>query len=715
MPHHFLDSFFSPQRIALIGASERAGSMGSVLYRNLRSSGFTGVIDLVNPKYDRLDNQHCYREVNELPEAPELAVICTPPHTVPGIINTLAQCGTRAAVIITAGTPHPLNHGEPDFKQQIMDAARSNSLRIIGPNCLGVQSPAHHLNASFAHLLAAPGSLAFITQSGAMLTTVLDWAQPRGFGFSHVVSLGDMADVDLADLLDYLANDVHTTAILLYVEAVTHAEKFMAAASKASRIKPVVVIKAGRSAAGAHAAASHTGMLAGVDAVYDAAFRRCGMLRVFDMQELFAAAETLALSKPLKGERIVILTNGGGPGVLAADALVAQGQSGEPGATLTTLSSATMNKLNAVLPATWSHGNPVDIIGDASPQRYLDVLNILMSDNDIDALLVMNCPTAITSSMDSATAVAGLLAQSDKPVFTCWLGGATAHAARQVLRQHHVPCYDTPELAVEGIMHRVRFHRHQQLLNNDIAQSTSVARSVIAGIVAVARSEQREWLSAIEINQLLNEYQIPCVTTFQARDAQQARDCAIKIGKPCVVKILSSDISHKSDAGGVALNLNSPDAVYDAARKMLAHIQQTMPAAHIDGFMVQEMIQRPAAHELIAGFHRDPLFGPVLLFGQGGIAVEVINDRSLELPPLNSTLALQMMERTRISRLLKGFRNQPAANMDAIVDVLLKMARLMVECPDLAEMDINPLLADHDGVLALDVRVRISPHEKQSV
>lgn len=708
MPNHFLDSFFSPKRIALIGASERTGSMGSVLYRNLHNGHFIGVIDLVNPKYGRLNGQQCYRDVIELHDAPELAVICTPPDTVPGIVSVLAERGTRAAVIITAGAPHQSGDSAPDFKRLIMDAVGSHSMRIIGPNCLGVQSPAQHLNASFAHIEATPGSLAFVTQSGAMLTTVLDWAQPRGFGFSQVVSLGDMVDVDLADLLDYLANDTKTTAILLYVEAVTRADKFMAAASKASRIKPVVVIKAGRSAAGAHAAASHTGMLAGVDAVYDIAFRRCGMLRVFDMQELFAAAETLALSKPLKGERIVIVTNGGGPGVLAADAVVAGNHSGDPGATLATLSTTTLGKLNAVLPATWSHGNPVDIIGDAAPQRYVDAINILNNDNDIDALLVMNCPTAITSSMDSATAVAKLLQQTDKPAFTCWLGGATAHAARQVLRKHHVPCYDTPELAVEGIMHRVRFHRNQQLLQSDIAQDVEVShRDVAAKIANAAHNEQREWLSAIEINLLLSEYHIPCVATYQAKDADEAQACAKSIGKPCVLKILSNDISHKSDAGGVVLNLESPDAVHDAAQKMLTRIRQAKPEAHIDGFMVQEMIHRPAAYELIVGFHRDPLFGPVLLFGQGGIAVEIINDRALELPPLDAALARQMIERTRISKLLMGFRNQPAVNMNAIVDVLLKMARLMVECPNIVEMDINPLLADQDDVIALDARVKM--------
>ncbi|HEX2583773.1 MAG TPA: acetate--CoA ligase family protein [Steroidobacteraceae bacterium] len=706
MTQHFLDHFFNPQSIALIGASHRLGSLGAVLYRNLQDAGYldsdSRSLMLVNPKYESLDGEHCYHDVEELAVAPELAIICSPPETIPGILKTLAVKGTHAVVILTAGTTSG-DKTAATFKQKLLDAVAGTKLRIIGPNCIGIQSPHFHLNASFSHLAATQGSLAFVTQSGAMLTTVIDWARPHDIGFSHVLSLGDTADVDMADVLDYLANDSSTTAILLYIEAITSAERFMEAARVAARTKPIVAIKAGRSAAGAHAAASHTGMLAGVDAVYDAAFRRCGILRVDTMQELFAATETLALSKPLQGERIAILTNGGGPGVLAADALVAINSSGEPGATLATLQDETISKLNAVLPAMWSHGNPVDIIGDATPQRFRDALGIVLDDNNVDGLLVLNCPTAITGSMESASAVAPMLQQTSKPVFTCWLGGQTGHPARKLIRQHYVPSYDTPELAVQGIMHRIRFHRNQKLLS--LAPARAVQKS--SPIFCSKEKTESRWLSALKVNQLLNEFHISCIATYEVRTASEAQVIARKIGKPCVLKILSPDITHKSDVGGVALNLATPEAVHQAAKDMLERVQQRMPNARIDGLLVQEMIHRPDAYELIAGFHHDPAFGPVLLFGHGGVGVEVINDRALELPPLNELFARNMIDRTRIGKLLKGFRNQPAVAIDAIEAVLVQLSKMAQEHPEIVEMDINPLLADKDGVIAVDARIRV--------
>ena len=707
-----------PQRIALVGASDRLGAMGTVLYRNLRHAGFGGTLQQVNPKYTTLNGTHCFRDVSELDIAPDLAVICTPPATVPDIVRTLARRGCKAAVIITAGPPHDALGGAQDFKQLIMEAVGTYPMRIIGPNCLGIQSPIHHIDASFSHLRATPGSLAFVTQSGAMLTTVLDWAQPHGIGFSALISLGDMADIDIADLLQCLADDDDTSAILLYLEAINHGDKFMAAAKMTARSKPVVVIKAGRSPAGAHAAASHTGMLTGVDAVYDTAFRRCGILRVDNMQELFAATETLAMSKPMQGERVAILTNGGGPGVLAADALVAKRHDNEPGATLAVLQVATVNKLNAVLPPNWSHGNPVDIIGDANASRYGDAIKILMDDDGVDALLVLNCPTAMASSIEAATAVAPLLQHASKPAFTSWLGGATVHAARQMLRDHHLPSYDTPELAVEGILHRIRYHRNQQLLNENyttdhpqLASATAMlspsGHAVASALIDQAIRDQREWLNTIEVTQLLSAYRIPCVATALAENAEATRELVEKMGKACVIKIMSRDITHKSDVGGVKLNIVDGESAYIAAQDMLAQIHKQFPTAHIDGVIVQEMINRPQAYELVTGSHRDPAFGPVLLFGQGGVGVEIINDRALELPPLSPMLARRMIDRTRIGALLKGFRNEPAVDMDGIVDVLMKVAELMMDHSRIVEMDINPLLADPRGVLALDARIRV--------
>ncbi|MGO8917284.1 MAG: GNAT family N-acetyltransferase [Stellaceae bacterium] len=706
-----LDKLFKPASVALIGATDRAGAVGAVVLRNLRRAGLKGGrLHLVNPHHHELEGMPVHADVASLPETPDLAVIVTPPESVPGLIADLGARGTRAAVVITAGFGELGEHGRA-LQQQALDAARPHLLRLMGPNCVGVMVPGIGLDASFSHIAPLPGDLAFISQSGAMITAVLDWAAPRRVGFSHVVSLGDMADVDFGDMLDYLAGDAETRAILLYVEGITQARKFMSAARAAARAKPVLAVKVGRFAEGARAAHSHTGALAGSDAVYDAAFRRAGMLRVDTMAELFDAVETLALTRPQQGDRLAILTNGGGPGVLATDALIALG------GRLAELSPETTSKLDAVLPKTWSRGNPVDIIGDAPGKRYADALKILLDDGALDAILVLNAPTAMARPSEAARAVIDTLAAEPaerlvgRNLLTSWLGERAAAPARRRFAEARIATYETPDAAVRGFMHRVQYRRNQELLletpaarPDDFAPDVEAARRAIAPALGPAPV----WLEAEAVAALLGAYGIPQPQSRIAADADAATAAAAAIGFPVALKIRSPDITHKSDLGGVALNLGTAERVHAEAAAMLVRIAKAQPQARLRGFLVQEMVLRPGALELIIGLVDDAVFGPVVLVGQGGIAVEQLNDTSLELPPLNAALATAQLARTRVWRLLRGYRGKPAADIAGIATVLIRVAQLAADHPEIRELDINPLLADANGVIAVDARLRVA-------
>jgi acetyltransferase len=692
-----LEFLFEPKSVAVIGASERPHSVGATVLANVLQGGFSGPVWPVNPKYGTVAGHTAYHRVRDLPQAPELAVICTPPATVPGLVMELGELGCRAAVVITAGLT-------AQQKDAMLEVARPYLLRILGPNCVGLLAPGIGLNASFTHMPALPGKLAFVSQSGALVTGILDWAASRSIGFSRFISLGDSSDADFGDVLDYLALDRDTSAILLYMEDVRQARKFMSAARAAARSKPVLVVKAGRFAEGAKAANSHTGALAGSDAVYDAAIRRAGMLRVLSTEELFDAVETLACGRPLAGERLAILTNGGGPGVLATDALIGAGGK------MAELAPVTLRRLDEVLPGNWSHANPVDIIGDAPGQRYSDALQALLKDDGVDAVLVMHAPTAIVPSLDVAQAVAASARDAGRNVLSCWLGGEGMAPARRVLGEAGIASYDTPEDAVGGFMQMVNYRRAQQLLmetpdaaGDDFCPDQARARQVIADALQCGRS----MLSEPEAKEVLACYGIPVVETAIADRAEAAAMLAERIGYPVALKILSPDITHKTDVGGVALDLETPKAVREAAQAMRARLHALYPQARLRGFTVQAMARRPGAHELIAGASCDPVFGPVILFGQGGIAVETIADRALALPPLNRELARDLMGRTRVARLLAGYRGRPAANTEAVASVLVRISALLADLPEVQELDINPLLADQDGVLALDARMRI--------
>ena len=705
-----LDKLFAPRSVALIGATPRPGSVGAVVARNLRRAGFAGELMLVNPHYDTIDGLTVHPNVASLPRAPDLGVIVTPAETVPCLIHELAARGTRAAVIITAGFGELGQRGQT-LQQATLDAAKPHLLRIVGPNCVGIMLPRLGLDATFSHLAPPAGDIAFLSQSGAMITAMLDWAVPHGIGFSHVVSLGDMADVDFGDMLDYLAADPHTRAILLYAEGITHGRKFMSAARAASRIKPVLVLKAGRSQAGARAATSHTGVLAGADAVYDAVFRRAGMLRVRTMAELFDAAETLALTHEQVGERLAILTNGGGAGVLATDALVAaRGQ-------LAALSQTTVADLNRQLPATWSHGNPVDIIGDASGKRYGDALTTLIGDSEIDAILVLNCPTALAQPEDTARAVIDTVAGAEpaalrgRNVITAWLGEYSARTARQLFADARIATYETPDSAVTGFLHRVHHRRNQELLMETPPARLDMFgpdRVTVRRLIAAALAAGKSWLDPEETSAILAAYGLPIVANHFAADPDQAASLAAKVGFPIALKIRSADITHKSDVGGVALNLGNTDRVRREAEGMLRRVKAAHPEARLDGFLVQPMVRRPSAVELLVGLVEDAVFGPLVAFGQGGTAVEIMRDTSLELPPLNALLARRLMARTRVWQLVQGYRGKPPANIEAIIEMLIRLGQLAADQAEIRELDINPLLADAAGIIAVDARLRIA-------
>jgi len=698
-----LDYLFKPKSIALVGASTRPGSVGAVLARNLLRGGFDGPVMPVNPKHRVVESVQAYANVELLPETPDLAVIATPPRTVPGIVEQLAARGTRAAIVVTAGFGESAGGAGRELQERMLQAARPHLLRVVGPNCLGVLVPGRGINASFAQLQPRPGTIAFVTQSGAIATAVLGWAHARGIGFSHVVSLGDMADVDFGDMLDYLASDPRARAILLYMEAVTHTRKFMSAARAAARTKPVIVVKAGRRPEGARAAATHTGALAGADAVFEAAFRRAGMLRVLGLRELFDAVEIVANLAAPDGDRLAILTNGGGMGVLAVDALV------DAGGKLAGLAPDTLAGLDRVLPATWSRANPVDIIGDAPPERYRDALALLRADPNVDAVLAVNCPTAVASSVAAAQAVCEVAAQPGPAVLASWTG--EAGEANRLFAERRIAAFDTPEEAVRGFMYLADYRRNQTLLTQtppSIPEAFSPEVERARKAIDAALAEGREWLAQQEADEVLSAYGIPVVETRLAGSPEEAARAAAGIGGPVVLKIRSAQITHKSDVGGVVLALEGAEAVRQQAQAMLGRVAAARPDAKVDGFSVQPMVRRGSAFELIVGATVDPQFGPVILFGHGGTAVELTGDTALGLPPLNMHLARELVSRTRVARLLGGYRDVPPADLDAIALTLIKAAQLVSDFAEIVELDINPLLASEKGVLGLDARLRVA-------
>ncbi len=702
-----LEHAVRPRSVAVIGASSREGSVGRVVFENIVRGGFAGDVWPVNPKYRDIGGRRCYGSVSKLPDVPDLAVIVTPPQTVAGIIGELGAKGTKAAVVITAGIGH-----ENGLRQAMLDAARPHLLRIIGPNTIGLIVPGVKLNASFSHIDARPGGLALLSQSGAIATTLIDWAAEEGVGFSHIVSLGDMADVDVGDFLDMLAGDAATRAILLYLETIPNPRKFLSAARAASRLKPVIAIKSGRHAAAAKAAATHTGALSGADRVADAALRRAGILRVHDLGALFDAAETLARFRPLQRSRVAIVTNGGGAGVLAVDMLL--DKQGE----LAALSPQTLAALDAALPPNWSNSNPVDIIGDASPERYVAAIGHVAADPQTDVLMVMNCPTGLASSIDAATAVAaatqdGMIAA--KPVIACWLGEHSAREGRAILQAKNIATFATPDAATNAISYLAKWSQAQKALMrvpSSHGEDVRYNRGAAGRILRAAAADGRVMLGEVEAKSFLAAYGIAvpesAIATTPA-EVERIAERMLATSGQVVVKIHSRQVSHKSDVGGVVLSIETPQAARQAARTIKARLKASMPGTALDGFVVQQMVQKGDAHELIVGVSRDAVMGPVILFGAGGTAVEVIDDTAIGLPPLDDVLAGDLIDRTRIARLLAGYRDRKPADRAAIVAVLNAVSQMVADIPALSGLDINPLVAGSSGAIALDARIEFDP------
>ena len=703
MSLHGLDRIFAPRRIAVIGASNRVGSVGHSVLRNLLSGGFEGVVQPVNPRHESVQSVESFPSVAALPKVPDLAVICTPADTVPDLVDRCGAAGVGGLAILSAGFIEAGAAGRERQAALSAAAERWPRMRILGPNCLGFSVPRLGLGASFAADMPAPGRVAFVSQSGALCTSVLDWARGEGIGFSFFASLGNMLDVGFADTIDWLGNDPDTDAIILYIESIRDARAFMSAARAFARHKPIIAYKAGRSPESARAAASHTGVLAGGGAVYDAAFQRAGIERVDDIDALFDGAEILARQPLPAGPRLAIVTNAGGPGVMATDSLVRYG------AVLAELAADSLAALGGGMPDWWSPANPIDILGDAPPERFAQAARLALADPGVDALLVILSPQAMTDPDASARAIGSLRSETRKPILAAWMGGPRVAAGLRILGEAGVASYSSPDQAVAAFAHMVAYARNREVLfetPRDLALELDVDRRALR---AQLRRELPEggMLGEGPAKRVLAAYGIPVTLTLDAADPDAAVAAAERIGYPVVLKLDAAGISHKSDLGGVILDLVDAGAVRAAFSRILARVRAARPAAKIAGVTVQAMARREAAIELIVGASRDPTFGTVLMVGLGGVAVEVLGDRALGLPPLNERLARRMLESLRTWPLLQGYRGASPVDLDRLVGVLVRLSYLVADFPEILELDINPLLASADGVLALDARIRL--------
>lgn len=705
---HPLQPFFAPQSVALIGATENPGSVGRTVLENLKAGGFAGPIFPINPKRDTVLELKAYPNVRQLPQVPELVVIVTPATTVPGIVAECAEAGVKHVIIISAGFKEVGAEGAA-LEKQILATARQAGMRIIGPNCLGVMAPVAKLNATFAAGMARPGSVAFLSQSGALCTAVLDWSLRENVGFSAFVSLGSMLDVSWGDLIYQLGDDPNTSAIVMYMESVGDARAFLSAAREVALTKPIILIKVGRTEAAAKAAASHTGSLTGSDAVLDAAFRRVGVLRVDTIEELFDMAEVLGKQPRPKGPKLAIVTNAGGPGALATDRLIGSGGQ------LSQLAPDTINSLNQLLPAPWSHGNPVDVLGDAGAERYAKTIDIVSKDANVDGLLVILTPQAMTESTATAEALQKHAKLDGKPIIASWMGGDTVLQGEDVLNKAGIPTFKYPDRAARAFEYMWRYSLNLRSLYETPAPAgkrdvSNEDRKHVAHIIKSARQAKRTILTEYEAKQILSAYHIPTTENYVAKTAAEAAAAAHKIEGPVVLKLHSETLTHKTDVGGVKLNLTSADSVKKAFAEIRNSVNEKAGAEHFNGVCVQPMVKLEG-YELILGSTIDPQFGPVLLFGSGGQLVEVFKDRTLGLPPLNATLARRMLEQTKIYTALKGVRGRKSVDLTALEELLVRFSQLVVEQPWIKELDINPLLASPDGLIALDARVILHPAE----
>jgi acetyltransferase len=701
-----LEKLFHPVSVAVIGASEKDGSIGTAVMRNLVMSGFTGQVYPVNPGHRKMWDRKCYQSVAELPQPVDLAVIVTPIRTVPEIVKQCRETGCGGAVVISAGGKE-IGAAGAQIEGAIRSAAIDDRFRIIGPNCLGIMSVKAGLNASFANRMPQQGRMAFISQSGAICTSILDFSIKEHIGFSYFVSLGSMLDVDFGDVIDYLGADPDVSSIVMYIENLTHVRNFMSAARAVSRVKPIIALKSGRTRAGALAAASHTGALASEDAVYDVALKRAGIIRVRTFQELFDCAELLAKQPQIQGPGLAIVTNAGGPGVMAADALTDYGV--EP----VKLKPETLQRLDALLPAHWSRSNPVDILGDASPEKFRQVVEVLAGAREVNGLLIMFAPQAMSHPTEVASALIEVLRGRQLPVFTAWMGGAEVEAGRDLFNRAGISTFDTPERAVRAFMDLYHYSKNIEMLQqippalpNLLAFDRDAAQSLIEKGLQLPTGI----LNEIDAKTLLSAYGISVNRTVSAANAEEAVARAEGMGYPVVMKIFSPEITHKTDAGGVILNIDSADRIRSAFQQIMDNCRAYDSQAVINGVTLQKMIPSPE-YELIAGVKKDKDFGPVLLFGMGGIFTEIFKDKALALPPLNRLLARRMMEETKVYGILKGYRSRPAADLTRLEEMMIRLSQLVCDFPEIEAVDINPLFIVNQAPIALDARVIVAPSE----
>ncbi|HLN44748.1 MAG TPA: GNAT family N-acetyltransferase [Candidatus Sulfotelmatobacter sp.] len=713
-----LDKIFNPKSIAIVGASDVEGSVGFAIVKNLTQQGYAGKVYYVNIRKPEILGVRTYPTVMEVPETVDLAMVATPAKTVPDVMEECGRAGIKGAIIVSAGFKEIGPEGKV-LEQKVLEKARKYGIRVIGPNCIGVMRPRINLNATFVNKVPKPGKVAFLSQSGALGSAILDWAISENIGFSNFVSVGSMIDVDFGDLIDYFGTDPQTKSILMYAEGITEARKFMSAARHFARTKPIIVVKSGKFSESAKAAASHTGSLSGEDAIYNAAFKRAGVVRVDEIADLFNSAEVLGTQPLPKGPNLAIITNAGGPGVMATDALIARG------GTLAKLSEKTMDTLNNVLPPFWSHGNPIDVLGDAQPDRFKAAIDACLKDENVDGIVIIFTQQGVVDSSAVAKGIVEVIADRhyhDKTILTSFMGNGAAHEANRIFNANNIPTYSTPEQAIKTYLTMYQYQRNLDIIYEtpeELPVSAAPPRRPINVIFRYAALENREVLTEDEAKRVLKYYNFPVVDTAVANNVDEAVLYAKMSGFPVVLKILSPQIVHKSDVGGVILNVHSEAEVREAFETLIQRATAFNPNAQIIGVTVQPMVERKG-YEVIVGGKMDPVWGPTILFGMGGVGVELFKDYSIGLPPLNTTLIRQMMSETKIYRLLKGYRKAPPANVKALEETLLLFSQLLVDYPQIKEIDINPLLINEKDACILDARIaidkekvcqKLDPHE----
>ncbi|MDP2423842.1 MAG: bifunctional acetate--CoA ligase family protein/GNAT family N-acetyltransferase [Bacteroidales bacterium] len=702
MPIKKLNSIFRPKRIALIGVSNDLKSVGGITLKNLVGGGFNGVVYPVNPKREAVLGIPCFPDVKSLPKTPDLAVIMTAAKTVPQLIRECGEAGINGVIIMSAGFKESGEEGKKLEEQVKAEKAKFPDMRIIGPNCLGIIVPGLNMNVSFADGMPKVGHVAFISQSGALCTSVLDWAYEANIGFSYFVSIGNSMDVNFGDLIDYFGQDPTTKSIVLYVESITNARAFMSAARAFARKKPIIVYKSGRFPESAAAAASHTGAMASEDSIYDAVFRRAGIARVFSFGDIFDFTDLIGRKRVPKGSNLAIITNAGGPGVMATDSLISWGGK------LVKFSDTTMQKLNDFLPPFWSHGNPVDVLGDATPERFAKATEIILEDESVDAVLVLLTPQAMTSPTETAKAITEIAGKTSKTIMAAWLGGASMKDGMTVFNKAGIAVYRSPEQAIQAFMTLSYYSRNLELLYEtpkEVPVSFSYDRNELRKKYLTTIFPKAKILNEDDSKLLINDYGISTTHPEVAVEEDQAVRIADKKGYPVVLKIYSADITHKSDVGGVALNIRNEEMVRATFRNMIKTVSEKMPHAKIEGVTVQKMISSKDAVELILGIKKDPIFGTVMLVGMGGTTAELFKDKRLEFPPLNERLASQMLQSLQIYPLLTGYRGSKPKNIDKLIEVIIRLSYLAADYPEIEELDINPILVSPDDVIALDARI----------